>query len=55
MQNINLHLLWWNAWRSHIKNARRYPQEAHGYCRSAMIAQCEYLCYSALYWAGVMP
>ncbi len=34
--------LWYQAWRDHIKCAKRYPEQADGYCRAAMIAQAEY-------------
>lgn len=50
---MSIHIAWWNAWRSHIKNAKAYPDQAGGYCRAAMIAQMEYVMYSALYWAEV--
>lgn len=34
--------LWWEAWRDHIRNAKRYPERSLGYCQAAVIAQSEY-------------
>jgi hypothetical protein len=39
--------LWWRAYRDHLKNAKRFPEQAGGYCRAAMIARMEYECLSA--------
>lgn len=53
--NISMHLMWWNAWRDHIQNAKANPDRAHGYCQAAVIAQAEFVMYQALYWAKVHP
>lgn len=34
--------IWWQAWRDHIRCAKRMPEQAAGYCRAAVIAQAEY-------------
>lgn len=34
--------LWWQAWRDHIRNAKKFPERAEGYCQAAVIAQAEY-------------
>lgn len=36
-------VLWWQAWRDHVKNAKRYPERSKGYCDAALIAQTEYV------------
>ena len=41
-------IIWYQAWRDHIRSAKQFPAQARGYCRAAMIAQCEYLCYITL-------
>lgn len=39
--------IWWRAMINHIKNAKRFPEQAGGYCRAAVIARMEYECLTA--------
>jgi hypothetical protein len=40
---FDLHVIWYQAWRGHIKNAKQDPAMRDGYCRAAMIAQGKYV------------
>ena len=50
---LNLELHWWKTWKDYVTLAHHAPYlESKGlYCRAAMTAQMNYLCYLALYWA----
>ena len=52
-----IHLLWWNHWRDYLRKAKaeRDPIVRDVWCRSAAIAQANYLMHAACYWQGVRP
>ena len=35
--------LWWYAWKKHVRNAKKYPEQADGYCKAAAIANAMYV------------
>lgn len=45
---FDAHVLWFNAWRGHIKTMKIIPDQATGYGRAAAIAQACYVMELAL-------
>lgn len=42
------HVLWFRAWREHIRCAKASPSNPDGYCQAAMLAQAQYVMYLAI-------
>ena len=45
---LDLHVLWFNAWREHIRQAKERPEYRDNYCWAAEIAQMKYVTELAL-------
>lgn len=42
------HVLWYQAWRKHVRAAKDHPESSECYGRAALIAQAEYVMSLAL-------
>jgi hypothetical protein len=51
---LHVHLGWWSAWREDVRQIKHDPTEK-AYQYAAQIAQMEYVCYAAQYFAEVRP